>query len=122
VYSDTPVSSGFLAAVGCRVYTGTRYLPDIDHFALFASHGLDLNALNRLGYLDGHAVPPGARSEFDLDAPVIVRWNVAPQDPTLRQIGIRYLAFDARPAAGISNGLISLSSQPIDGFWLYKLP
>ncbi len=78
VFSDTPVSSGFFAAVGCRVYTGTRYIPDIDDFSLFTARGLDLNAFNRLGYLDAHAIPSGQKSEFALVMPVIVRWDVAP--------------------------------------------
>lgn len=122
VFSDTPVSSGFFAAVGCRVYTGTRYMPDVDDFPVFASRGLNLNAFNRLGYLDARAILPGQKSEFALVMPVIVRWDVAPMDPMLDRIGIRYVAFDAVPRSDVSAGLIPVSDKPVDGFWLYELP
>ncbi len=49
VFSDSVVNSGFIAATGCDVYTGLRYLPDIDHFGLFAANRYQLNALNRDG-------------------------------------------------------------------------
>ena len=122
VFSDTPVSSGFLAAAGCDVYTGTRYLPDIDHFSLFASRGLDVNTFNRLGYLDAHAIPPESRSDFELNNNVTVVWDVNPRDNLLKQLGIRYLAFSDKPSQALVAGLRPLSAGPIDGFWLFEIP
>jgi hypothetical protein len=122
VYSDSPVSTGFLASVGFQVYTGTRYCPDIDHFPLFRKYGLNTTVLNRLGYLDAHPLKPGETSTVTLDNPVVIRWSVAPTAPILKQIGIRYVAFDSVASSVISDGLTPLADGPIDGFWLYRLP
>jgi hypothetical protein len=121
VFSDTPVRSGFLAAQGLDVYTGTRYLPDIDHFALFASRGLNLDTFNRLGYLNAHAIKPGQPTQFVQTSPVVVEWDVAAADPLLPQLGIRYIAFDVKPDAIMIQGLSALSDSPVDGLWLYRI-
>jgi hypothetical protein len=122
VYSDSPVSTGFLASMGFQVYTGTRYCPDIDHFPLFRSYGLNTTVLNRLGYLDAHPLKPGETSTVTLENPVVVRWSVAPTAPILKQIGIKYVAFDSVASPVISDGLIPVANGPVDGFWLYRLP
>jgi hypothetical protein len=122
VYSDSPVSTGFLASMGFQVYTGTRYCPDTDHFPLFRQNGLDTTILNRLGYLDAHPLKAGETSTLTLESPVIVRWNVSPTAPILKQIGIKYVAFDTIASPVISEGLIPLSNGPVDGFWMYQLP
>lgn len=120
VYSDTPIRSGFVAEAGCQVYTGTRYVPDIDHFALFAQRGLDLNVFNRLGYLDAHPIAPADPTRFIQQSPVVVEWDIAPADPILKQLGIRYIAFDSKPQASWLNGLTPVSPVPIDNLWIYK--
>ncbi len=121
VYSDTPVRSGFVAEAGCEVYTGTRYIPDIDHFALFAARGLDLNTFNRLGYLDAHPIAPGEPTRFIQVNPIIVKWEIAPTDPLLTQIGIRFVTFDSQPQPNWTKGLTPVNSAPIDGLWIYQL-
>jgi hypothetical protein len=121
VFSDAVVGSAFIAATGCDVYTGDHYLPDIDHFQLFAQSGLDPAAFNRLGYLDASAVPPGEKSSLEFRAPVL-RWKVSPADPILPRLGIKYVAFDQPPPAAWVSRLTPISSQPVDGFWLYRLP
>lgn len=121
VYSDTPIRSGFIAEAGCEVYTGTRYIPDVDHFALFAARGLDLNVFNRLGYLDAHPIALGQPTRFIQQSPVVVEWDVAPNDPILKQLGIGYVAFDTKPQPGLIDGLTPVSTTPIDNFWIYKL-
>jgi hypothetical protein len=119
IFSDAAISSGFLAATGCDVYTGTHYLPDVDHFQFFAAEDLDLHVLNRLGYLNAHLRSTGEPARVTLWQPIIVRWDVSPSDPILRTLGIRYVAFDSKPPA-IAAHLIPLSSHAIDGFWLYR--
>jgi len=116
------VSTGFLAAMGFQVYTGTHYCPDIDHFPLFRKNHLDTAILNRLGYLDAHPLKAGEISTVTLENPVVVRWNVSPTAPILKQIGIKYVAFDTVASPVISDGLIPLSNGPVDGFWLYRIP
>jgi hypothetical protein len=121
VFSDAVVRSAFVAATGCEVYTGDHYLPDIDHFPLFAQSGLDPAAFNRLGYLDASPIPPGDKSSVEFRAPVL-RWKVSPADPILPRIGIQYIAFDQPPPAPWVSKLIPISSGPVDGFWLYQFP
>jgi hypothetical protein len=121
MYSGTPIRSGFLAAEGCEVYTGTRYLPDIDHFALFAARGMDLNTFNRLGYLDATPIPAGEPTRFIQLGPVVVNWEVAATDPLVRELGIRYVAFDFKPTEVLTRGLAAVSDGPVDGLWLYRV-
>jgi hypothetical protein len=120
VFSDAAVSSGFLAATGCNVYTGTHYLPDIDHFQFFAAGGLDLSVLNRLGYLNAHLRSTDEPPRVLLWQPIIVRWDVSPSDPILRTLDIRYVAFASKPPASAVTDLTPLSPYAIDGFWLYR--
>jgi hypothetical protein len=122
VFSDSVVNSGFVAATGCNVYTGTRYLPDVDHFSTFAANGIDTTRLNRLGFLDAHLRQRNERLQVDVPQTVIMRLDVSPNDPLLREIGIRYVAVDSRPPDTAVTGLVPLSPTPIDGFWLYRLP
>ena len=120
VFSDAPVSSGFVAATGCDVYTGTHYLPDTDHFQLFAAEGLDLHVLNRLGYLNAHLRSADERPRVELPEPIIIQWDARPADHTLRALGIQYVAFDFKPPATAVAGLTPLAPDAVDGFWLYR--
>ena len=52
---------------------------------------------------------------------VVVQWNVSPADPILKQLGIKYVAFDKPLDPYWSSFVVPLSSGPIDGFWLYQL-
>jgi hypothetical protein len=121
VYSGTVVRSGFVAASGCNVYTGLRYLPDIDHFSLFAARGLDLNIFNGLGYLNAAAIPSGEPARFVQTRAGIVDWNVAPDDPLMAQLGIRYFAFDEKPDPRFLHNLKAVHDGPLDGLWIYEL-
>jgi hypothetical protein len=121
VYSDVTGCSGFLAATGLDVYTGTHYLPDIDHLSLLAEDGADLKILNRLGFLDAHAVPAGTPPTVSTVNPVIVKWSVPSNDAILPKLGIRYVAFDAKPDPDLTTGLTPVSDRAWDGFWLYRL-
>ncbi len=120
-FSDSVVNSGFLAATGCEVYTGTHYLPDIDHWGLFRANHLDINLLDRLGYLDAHLRRPNEPMKLELLQTVVVQWDVSPADEILKQLGIRYAAFDQPLDSYWSSFVVPLSSGPIDGFWLYRL-
>ena len=121
MFSDSAVNSGFLAATGADVYTGTHYIPDIDHFPSFASNRLDLNILNRDGYLDAHLRRPEEPMKLEMPSPIIVQWDVSPGDPILKQIGIKYAAFDRKPEEQALTFMEPLSQKPVDGFWLYRL-
>jgi hypothetical protein len=121
VFSDSVVNPGFFAATGAEVYGGTHYLPDIDHFPVFAANHLDLNILNRDGYLDAHLRRPEEPLKLELRAAVLVQLDVRPGDQILKQLGIRYVAFDFLPDEKALPLLRPLSAEPVDGYWLYEL-
>ncbi len=121
VYSDDPGSSGYLTALGCDVYTKYRYLPDVDDFPLFAARGFDMDVLNRDGYITAHLTGASAPSRFELVNSYIIRWNVDVQDPLLKQLGIRYVAFRQEPPPEVTAHLKPLSAAPIGSLWLYRI-
>jgi hypothetical protein len=110
-----------VAAAGPEVYTGTRYLPDVDHFALFSNLGMNLNAFNRLGYLDARTIPSGSQTRFVQDSALVVNMEVAPNDELLPKLGIRYVAFDYAPDADATKGLEAVNSEPVDNLWIYRI-
>lgn len=122
IYTDSPMLSGFFAAIGCETLTGTHYLPDIDHFALFQQRGLDFRLVNRLGYLTLKPAASPPAQALKLIDPSNVQWSVAPDDPILREMGVRYAAFRGKPDGAIVSQLKPLADHAIDGFWLYELP
>ncbi len=119
VFSSQFEISGLLSAAGCDVYTGVHYIPDIDHFAIFARHGLDVSKLNRAGFFMASALPPGRPTALRVPAVNQVDWDVSAHDPILEEIGIRYFLFDKQPAADEIAGLRLISFAPINGFWIY---
>ncbi|HMF74618.1 MAG TPA: hypothetical protein VK604_03055 [Bryobacteraceae bacterium] len=118
---DANVSSSLIAATGCRVYTSSRYLPDLDAVPLFAANQLDLNVLNRLGFTVARSLPPGSKPHVDIVGPTEIAFYFSPSDPLLRQLGITYVAFDRKPAPEISAVLTPLADKEVDGLWLYRL-
>ncbi len=123
VFSEGQAPPGFFKAIGCDVYTGQRYLPDVDHFQLFASRHLDVNLYNRAGYTLAGPIPVTKTTYLDpVAAPIQVNWRVSPEDPILRQLGIRYAAFETKPTGEIAAKLTPLLDHPTDNFWLYRLP
>jgi hypothetical protein len=121
VYSEGVMMSGYFTAVGCDVYTGMKYLPDVDHFPLFASRGISLAALNRDGVRFALPLPADTRSTAETPVEYEVVWSVSPSDPIVKQLGIAYFAFNKQPSPSITSQLMALTSEPIDGFWIYKL-
>ena len=122
VFSDSLWIPGFLTAMGCQVYDGLHYLPDVDHFWLFAARGLDVKAFNQDGYLLAHPIGPNEKTTVQVVGPGWTRWNVSPSDPLLKKLGIKYVAFDRKPADNLVVQLAPLSIRPIDNYWLYRIP
>jgi hypothetical protein len=122
VYSESPLLSGLMIAVGCDVYTGLHYLPDIDHFSLFASKGLNIETLNRDGFLLASPREPGSAPSLDLPNEGIVILNVSPSDSLLKQLGIGYVAFDRPPAPAVKTTLVPIGGKSVNNVWLYKIP
>lgn len=123
VFSDSILDSGFLASTGCNVYTGNRFLPDIDHFSLLASRVANIKEANNLGYLIAREIPPGQQGFFSRG---LFRnqmyWNVSSLDPILPALGIKYVAYAQVPSSAVRTKLIPLSDKPVDNLWLFRLP
>jgi hypothetical protein len=120
-FTNGTMTPGFLIAAGCNEYTGYRFLPDLDHFSLFASRGMNIQAINMSAILLASALNPNTKTYVTTPGSDIVRWYVSPSDPILKQLGIEYFAFDGKPAAPIASQLIPLSPVPLDNIWLYRL-
>jgi hypothetical protein len=114
-------ASSFIAATGCRVYTTSTYLPNIDAFPLFAANQFDMDIANQLGYTTATALPPGSKASIGLIGAAQVVYRFSPSDPLLRQLGITYIAFDHKPAPAIASGLLPLADKEVDGLWLYRI-
>lgn len=112
--------TSIFTAVGCDVYNGMRYLPDLDHFPLFAAHGIDTGVLNNLGYMNIAQLEPGEapRATLGKYGPIL---SVSPLDPLVKELGIRYVAFHDRPAERVLKHLKPLINGNVSEFWLYEL-
>ena len=119
IFQDEFPSSIFIAA-GCDVYNGSKYLPDIDHFPLLASRGVDTKILNNLGYLDIQELEPGQPPKATR-GPFGVILGLSPLDPLVKELGIRYMAFHKRPSEAVRAYLKPLREGNISEFWLYEI-
>jgi hypothetical protein len=117
-------SQGFppaiFTAVGCDVYNGMRYLPDLDHFPLLASHGVDTAIMNNLGYVNVEELKPGEppRATRGPYGPIL---SISPLDPLVKELGIRYLAFHERPSQEVLDHLKPVIDGTASEYWLYEL-
>jgi hypothetical protein len=118
---DANTGSSLIAATGCRVFTSSIYLPDIDAFPLFSASHLNMDILNRLGYVTAEALPLGSKPSVALIGPAQILFRLSPSDPLLPELGITYIAFDRKPAAEISSVLVPIANKEVDGLWLYKI-
>ena len=119
IFPDIFPASIFIA-VGCDVFNGSKYLPDIDHFPLYAAHGLDTRILNNLGYVDVLELAPGEPPTVKR-SPFGVTLAISPLDSLVKDLGIRYMAFHKRPSAEIRAHLKPIGSGNFSEFWLYEV-
>ncbi len=120
VFSNDIVDSGFLTATGCNVYTGLRYVPDISHFKLFASRTQNSQLLNNDWFLNAQPLYSGQKSFFQIQAPVVLDWEVSPLSPLIPALGIGYAAFAQRPPDKVLSELAPIADHQVNGYWLYR--
>ena len=122
VYAEGVPRPGFLTAVGMQTVDSLKVIPQLADLSLFDPTGEDASVINQSGYLKAKLPVPGDPTIFDSPSPGVVVWCVDPLDPRLKQIGVRYAAFEVPPGAAITGKLKLLSPEPIAGMWLYELP
>lgn len=127
VFSQAPTldpwGSGFVSAVGCDVFNGLKYVPDLKDLELFDTTGTNRAKLNQSAYLLVELAPNGSSEDFERLGPIgILVWKVNPLDRRFQQIGIRYLAFPSQPPPEVLKGLKPAANNPVSTFWIYELP
>jgi hypothetical protein len=122
VYSPSVVHAPFFSAVGCRVVTGLHYLPDLEALSVFDPDGSEQSIVNQSGWLLTEPRFDGRPAIFEQLQPGIHVLKVNPLDPGLKRIGVTHAAFVVRPPPETRAGLVELSPDPVNGFYLYALP
>jgi len=120
VYAVQDPFFGVFAACGLQSYDDYHILPNIQDFPLFRAHGLNTSLLNSAGFFIARPAEEG-KSEVTWPTPDHEIWSVNPHDPILKELHIRYMAFDQPQPAAMVAGLKQLADTPISGYWLYEV-
>jgi len=77
---------------------------------------------NESGFILVQLIPEGQEPQFKKIQNGIIEIGISPFDPKLKQIGIKYIAFDYNPGIMDGRGVLKqIGSGPMAGFWLYEL-
>lgn len=121
VFSAALAPAGFFSAVGCNVFTGLKYVPDLKDLDLIDPSGKNHATFNQSGYLLAGLSTNGRSDEIEPHGAILL-WKVNPLDPKLREMGIRYVAFESQPPLDIVRRLKPIAPNPVSAFWIYELP
>jgi hypothetical protein len=122
IYSQWIEQAGFLSAVGLDTMNSMKIVPDLKRTTLADPEARFTSIYNQSSYLIAEALPEGEKSQFASPSLGIVVWKVNPFDPVLKEMGIRFLAFDREPNAELKNRLRPLENVRSPGLWLYEAP
>ena len=121
VFSSWFALPGFFTASGLELVNGLKIIPALDELSLFDPAGKYASVLNQSCYLLARPITASKPSEFESPDPGVVVWIVNPLDPKLKEIGIKYLAFDAPPDPSIRQKLKLIFKEESHGVWAYEL-
>ena len=121
VYSHDFTLTGFVVATGAEVFNSFKVLPNLDAMAAFDPGRRFVHSYNQSGHMIVRPLPAGQPSQFENPDVGLLRWSVSPLDPALRQVGVRFLAFDEAPDAALVSGLRRVVPD-VPGIWVYELP
>ena len=121
VFSSWVALPGFISASGLDLANGLKIIPALDELALFDPAKKYTSVINQSCYLVVQVQMEGP-SQFESPHPGFVVWKVNPLDPKLKEIGIKYLAFDYPPDPSIRQKLKLLFEEKSNGIWAYELP
>jgi hypothetical protein len=121
VFSSSIVLPGFVSASGLDLANGLKIIPALDELTLFDPAKKYTSVINQSCYLIAHVQTETGSSQFESLGSGLVVWKVSPLDPKLKQIGIKYLAFDSPPDSSIRQNVKRLFEDESSGIWAYEL-
>ena len=121
VYSRGVVPTGFVVATGADVFNSFKVLPNLRDMAVFDPQGRFVRSYNQSGFIVAQPLPEGQPSTFENVSSGVLLWSISPLDPALRQIGVRFLAFDEEPEPALVAKLRRIHPE-VPGFFLYETP
>jgi len=121
VYSSWIVLPGFMSAAGLDLANGLKIIPSLDELTLFDPERKFASIINQSCYLVAHVQTEAEPSQFESPQAGVVIWKVSPLDPRLKEMGIKYLAFDSLPDSSIRRHLRLLLEETANGIWAYEL-
>ena len=122
VFSEWVTLPGFFSACGLNLVNGLKIIPALDELARFDPAGKYTSVINRSCYLIAHPHSEVGQSEFESPAIGVVTWKLYPLDPKLKDIGVKYLAFDSPPPPSIQEKLKLIFKKEAEHIWAYELP
>jgi len=122
VFSSWVYLPGFFSTCGLDLVNGLKIIPALDELARFDPAGEYASITNQSCYLVAHVRPEMGPSEFESPSIGVVVWKVNPLDPKLKEIGIKYVAFDSPPDSSIREKLKLIFKEESGGIWAYELP
>jgi hypothetical protein len=122
VFSSGVALAGFFSASGLDLFNGLKIIPPLNELTLFDPERKYASVLNQSCYLVAHVQTETGPSEFESPNPGMVFWKVNPLDPKLKEIGIKYLAFDSPPDSSIRQKLKLIFKEESTRIWAYELP
>jgi hypothetical protein len=122
VFSSQVALAGFFSASGLDLFNGLKIIPPLDELALFDPTGKYASVFNQSCYLVAQVQTETRPAEFESPNPGLVLWKVNPLDPRLKEIGIKYLAFDTPPDPSIRQKLKLIFEEESTRIWAYELP
>jgi len=113
---------GFFSACGLNLANGIKIIPALNELTRFDPEGKYRSVFNQSCYLVAQVHKENDASEFETPNNGVVIWKVNPLDPRLKEIGIKYLAFDSPPDPSIRQQLRVILEEESNGIWAYELP
>lgn len=121
-FSPSVVLPGFVSACGVDLTNGLKIIPALNELALFDPDKRYRSIINQSCYLLAHVQTEVGPGQFESSGPGYVEWKVNPLDPRLREIGVKYVAFDSPPDSSIREKLKLIFEEESGSIWVYELP
>ena len=122
VFSEGFTLPGFFSACGLDLVNGLKLIPALDELARFDPAKNYASIINRSCYLIAHVNSEVGQCEFTSPNIGVVTWKLHPLDPKLREIGVKYLAFDSPPPPSTQERLKLVFKEEVSHIWAYELP